>query len=140
MKGVVINTPEEYEFTSDKKTKKGLPYIHIHIGKNLSTITAKARGVIAIGNNSKGYISIGLLSSGLISIGLFSFGIIALGLFAIGAIAIGSIAIGAIAIGYLSIGAVSIGYYALTGTFGYAVGKYKPSLLIDLIMRLWLYL
>jgi transcriptional regulator with XRE-family HTH domain len=135
MEGVELNTQEEYEFTSDKKTKKGLPYVHIHIGKNLSTITAKARGVIAIGNNSKGYISIGLLSSGLISLGLFSWGLIAIGLVAIGAITIGVIAFGAIAIGYVSFGAISIGYYALTGTYGYALGKYKPKFLMDLILH-----
>jgi transcriptional regulator with XRE-family HTH domain len=106
MEGVEINTQEEYEFTSDKKTKKGLPYVHIHIGKNLSTITAKARGVIAIG------------------------------LITIGAITIGGMAFGAIAIGYVSLGAISIGYYALTGIYGYAVGKYKPKFLMDLILHL----
>jgi transcriptional regulator with XRE-family HTH domain len=136
MEGVEINTPEEYEFISDKKTKKGLPYIHIHIGKCLSTITAKARGVIAIGNNSKGYISVGFLSSGIVSLGLFSWGLLAIGLFTIGAVTIGGIAFGAIAIGYVSFGAISIGYYALTGTYGYAVGKYKPTFLIDFILRL----
>jgi transcriptional regulator with XRE-family HTH domain len=138
IRGTAIETPEEYEFISDKKTKKELPFLHIHIGKQIQTINAKARGFIAIGNNAKGIISIGLLSSGTISIGfvssgLLAFGVLALGLisiasFAFGGIAIGAIsaglmAIGAIAIGFFSIGAVAIGYYAHTVAEGYAVGK-----------------
>jgi len=138
MHGTVFETPGEYEFVSDKKTKKNMPYLHIHIGRQIQTINAKARGLVAIGNNAKGLVSIGLFSIGLISFGLFSlgllaFGILALGLVSIGAFAIGGIAIGAISAGLLSIGAiafgvlsygvVSIGYYAHTVTDGYASGK-----------------
>ena len=47
--GTFIDTPEEYEFVSDKK-KKDLPYLHIHFGKQMQTINAKARGIVAIGN------------------------------------------------------------------------------------------
>ena len=72
MQGTVIETPEEYEFISYKRTKKDLPYMHIHIGKQIQTINAKARGVIAIGNNAKGIISIGLFSIGIISLGMLS--------------------------------------------------------------------
>jgi transcriptional regulator with XRE-family HTH domain len=138
MDGMVIETSEEYEFISDKKTKNEMPYLHIHIGKQVSTLNAKARGVIAIGNNAKGIISIGFISVGLVSLGLVPIGLLALGVFAIGlvsigafafggitcgAIAIGVVSIGAIAIGYLSYGAVSIGHYAHTITNGYASGK-----------------
>jgi len=137
--GMVIETPEEYEFISDKKTKKNLPYLHIHIGKQIQTLNAKARGFIAIGNNAKGIISIGFISVGLVSLGLLPIGLLALGVFAIGlvsigafafggvtcgAIAVGVVSIGAIAIGYLSFGAVSIGYYAHTITGGYVSGKH----------------
>jgi transcriptional regulator with XRE-family HTH domain len=137
--GTLIETPEEYEFVSDKKNKKGLPYIHIHIGKKIQTINAKARGVIAIGNNAKGLVSIGLISTGLISIGLFTFGLLAFGVLAIGlvsfgtfafggiafgAIAVGVVSFGAIAIGLVSYGAVAIGYYANTSASGYALGKH----------------
>ena len=139
LEGTIIDTPDEYEFISDKKTKKNEPYLHIHFGKKLQTINAKARGFIAIGNNAKGIISIGFYSVGLLSLGLVSIGLLAIGFIttlglvsiayfalggiAIGAIAIGLVSVGAIAIGFLSIGAVSIGYYAHTGTGGFAAGK-----------------
>jgi transcriptional regulator with XRE-family HTH domain len=139
MAGTVIETSEEYEFVSNKKTKKDIPYVHIHIGKKLETINAKARGVVAIGNNAKGLISIGLYSVGLISIGLLSLGLLASGILAIGlvamstfafgglafgAIAVGVVSFGAIAIGYISYGALAVGYFAHTGGSGYAIGKH----------------
>jgi len=137
--GTVIETAEEYEFVSDKKTKKNLPYLHIHIGKRLETINAKARGIIAIGNNAKGIISLGFFSVGIISLGLLSFGLLALGILSIGlvsigvfsfggivfgAIAVGVVSFGAIAIGYISYGAVSVGYFANTTTGGWASGRH----------------
>ena len=127
--GTSIETPEEYEFVSDKKTKKDLPYLHIHTGKHIETINVKARGIIAIGNNAKGLISIGLFSVGLISIGMVSIGLLALGVFvaglvAGGTIAVGGLAMGAIAIGFISMGGLVIGYYAHTGTAGVAIAKY----------------
>jgi transcriptional regulator with XRE-family HTH domain len=139
IEGMAIETPEEYEFISDKKTKKGSPYIHIHIGKQISTLNAKARGVIAIGNNAKGIVSLGLISTGIVSLGLLSLGLLAFGIlgiglcafstFAIGGVAFGSIAagivsFGAIAVGYVSYGAVAIGYYANTTNEGFAIGKH----------------
>jgi len=129
VQGTAIETPEEYEFISDKKTKENLPYMHIHIGKQIQTLNAKARGIIAIGNNAKGVISIGLFSFGLISLGIFPFGLLAFGVIAIGfiagaTIAIGGLAMGAIAIGYVSFGAFAVGYFAHTGNLGYALGKY----------------
>jgi len=145
IKGMAIETPEEYEFVSDKKTKKDLPYLHIHIGKQVQTFNAKARGVVAIGNNAKGFVSIGLLSIGLVSLGLVSLGLVALGLVTIGlisigafafggvafgAIAVGIVSFGAVAIGYISYGAVSIGYFANTVKTGYAIGK--NILILDL--------
>ena len=129
-KGTSINTPEKYEFISDKKTKKGTPYVHIHFGKTASTaFTAKARGIIAIGSNAKGVVSIGLVSTGVISVGLVSFGllafgVLAFGLLAFGAFAFGGVAIGAIAIGVVAIGAVAIGVYAIGAlTIGHWVCK-----------------
>jgi transcriptional regulator with XRE-family HTH domain len=127
--GTAIETPEEYEFISDKKTKSDLPFLHIHIGKQIQTMGAKARGVVAIGNNAKGIISIGVFSVGIISLGIFplgllAFGLIALGLVSAGIIAFGGIAFGAISVGFVSIGALAIGYYAHTGTLGIALGKY----------------
>jgi len=140
IKGTVIETPEEYEFISDKKTKKDVPYLHIHVGKQIQTINAKARGIVAIGNNAKGLVSIGIFFSvGLVSLGLFSLGLLALGIFTVGlvsigtfsfggvvlgAIAVGVVSFGAIAIGYISYGAISIGYYANTIKTGYAIGKH----------------
>lgn len=121
-------SPEEYEFVSDKKTRSGLPYLHIHLGKKLSTINAKAHGVIAVGNNAKGIISIGFISKGILSVGLISFGVLALGLLSLGLLAFGNISVGlaasfgaisagfvsfgAIAIGFIADGAIAIGYYA----------------------------
>ena len=141
VQGTVIETPEEeYEFISDKKTKKDLPFLHIHVGKQIQTINAKARGVIAIGNNAKGIVSIGFISIGLISLGMFPLGLLAVGVLglglvsigsfafggvAFGAIAVGVVSFGAISIGFLSYGAVSVGYYAHTiKDRGYAIGKY----------------
>ena len=127
--GTVFETPEEYEFVSEKKTKKDLPFLHIHFGKQIQTINAKARGVIAIGNNAKGIISIGLFSIGLVSLGLFSFGLLAIGIIALGLVAMatfafGGAAFGAIAAGVVSFGAVAIGYYAHTAAEGFALGKH----------------
>jgi transcriptional regulator with XRE-family HTH domain len=139
MNGTLIENAEVYEFISDKKTKKGLPYLHIHKGKQLHTMNAKARGVVAIGNNAKGIISIGFKSVGIISIGLCSIGVISIGLLAIGLAALGTLAIGAaafgslavgiaafgaVSIGCVSYGAVSIGYFAHTAADGIAHGKH----------------
>jgi len=139
IKGSAIETPEEYEFVSDKKTKKDLPFLHIHVGKQIQTLNAKARGVIAIGNNAKGLVSIGFFSVGLASLGIVSFGLLALGVLAVGlvsigsfafggaafgAIAVGVVSFGAVAIGYVSYGAAAIGYYANTTSTGYAIGKH----------------
>jgi transcriptional regulator with XRE-family HTH domain len=128
IEGTVIQTPEKYEFISDKKTMNGLPYLHIHRGKKIHTMNERARGVIAIGNNAKGIISIGFFSVGIISLGFFSiglfaagvvaaigataFGIIAVGGTAFGAIAAGLISYGVIAVGLQSYGAIFASYYA----------------------------
>jgi len=114
IEGAVIHTSEKYEFVSDKKTRRGLPYLHIHRGKKFHTMEEKATGVIAIGNNAKGIISIGFFSIGVFSLGLFSFGIfttgiVAIGLTSFGIVAIGGTAFGAIAVGLISFGAVAIG-------------------------------
>ncbi|MDR2952536.1 MAG: helix-turn-helix transcriptional regulator [Treponema sp.] len=137
--GMVIETPEEYEFVSDKKTKNDLPYLHIHFGKQIRKMNVKARGVVAIGINAKGVISIGLFSRGIISFGIFSLGLLTIGTFGLGLVAVGSIVLGviavgaiaaglvsfgAVAMGFLSYGTVAVGYYAHTVTSGYALGKY----------------
>ena len=127
MSGTVVNTTDEYEFVSDKKNVKGKPFLHIHFGKNFSTIGAKANGTIAIGNVATGniaigFISRGLISFGLISIGLLAFGLISLGLLAFGSITFAGISIGAIAAGVVSVGGVAIGAFAAIG--GVAIGGY----------------
>jgi transcriptional regulator with XRE-family HTH domain len=134
MQGTVIKTSEVYEFISDKKTRKNLPYLHIHFGKKFQTINAKARGVIAIGNNAKGIISIGLFSIGIISMGLISLGLfgllvltmgLAIGYFAGGTV-IGTIAAGIVSIWVVQIVivlAVLIGYYVYMATDRYASDK-----------------
>lgn len=120
-----------YEYKSNKSIK-GIPLIHINIGKG-----KKARGIISIGNNSKGLIAIGgkatgIFSVGGISLGLISIGGIGLGLFScagialallmsIGGISISPFAIGGIALGILTLGGISIGFYSIGG---YSIGKY----------------
>ena len=115
MSGMEIDTSEEYEFISAKKTKQNLPYLHIHFSKQFRMISTKARGIIAIGNNAKGIISIGffsvgLISLGMVSLGLLSLGVVAQGLVAAGTFAFGGIAVGAVAIGIISIGVIAIGF------------------------------
>jgi transcriptional regulator with XRE-family HTH domain len=136
--GMLLETPDEYEFISERRTKKDQPFLHIHIGKKIHTMNAKARGLIAIGNNAKGIISIGVISAGIVSIGILSLGLLSLGVLglglasiaafafggvSIGAVSVGLVSIGAISIGYYSVGAVAIGYYAQTSIDGYAFGK-----------------
>lgn len=128
-----------YEFTSEKKTKKGLPYLHINIGLGENNKIRQAKGVIAIGIIAKGIISLGIVCSGIIAFGMISLGLIAVGSISLGAlialgvvamgvgvsvggIAIGSVAIGGVAIGVLSVGGLSIGISAHTGEFGKAIG------------------
>lgn len=147
MDGTEYRTPTEYEFVSDRTNKLGTPFLHIHIGKGLDSINAKANGTIAIGNRAKGKIaigltakgllSIGLLSIGLLSIGLLSIGVLAFGILAIGGLALGTFALGAvacgaiccgylaagaIAVGYRAYGAIAVGYYAYTSDTGIAIG------------------
>jgi len=138
LSGAAVETPLKYEFVSDKKTKKGEPFLHINIGKGVSTINTKARGFVAIGNNAKGVISIGLFSMGLVSLGLLSVGLLSIGILAAGfasfgylvfgavaggAIAFGVVAAGAIAIGVASFGGISVGFWAHTLEGGNAVGR-----------------
>lgn len=123
-------TVKEYEYISSKKLF-GLPLIHIHFRwtrgyrKGLTALhtpgayldfRAKAKGIIAIGNNATGLFSIGLLAKGIISLGLFSFGLFAagcigMGLIALGVIALGGLAAGVTAIGYVAMGVAAIGIY-----------------------------
>ncbi len=149
IKGMMLETPSEYEFISERKTKEDLPFLHIHVGKQIHTMNAKARGLIAIGNNAKGIISIGFLSTGVISLGLCSFGVLAFGVLSIGLAAVGSIALGAaafgaiaagivafgaVAAGYVSFGALAIGWFAHTADEGIAYGKH---IFIHTINKQW---
>lgn len=111
-----------YEYKS-KRTIRGIPLVHISIGRGKT-----AKGIVAIGFKSVGVVSIGLLSIGLLSfgllalgflglgmlgVGLFGFGAFALGFLSGGAISIGIISFGAISIGVMSCGAISIGQFAV---------------------------
>ena len=120
-----------YEYKS-KKEIKGIPLVHVSVGKG-----KKARGIIAIGNNAKGVLaiggkavglfSIGGISIGLISIGGLGFGLISIAGFAlallmsIGGISIAPFAIGGVALGILTLGGLSIGFYSVGGC---AIGNY----------------
>jgi len=77
IQGSALESDYAYEFVSDRKRKDGSPFLHIHVGKRLSTINAKARGLIAVGNNAKGIVSIGFVSVGVVSLGLLSMGLLA---------------------------------------------------------------
>lgn len=114
----------EYEYIS-KKNIKGIPLIHISIGKK-----KPAKGIVAIGFRAYGLLSIGFLAIGLLSIGilalggisigvaalaLLSFGSLSIGIMSFGAIAIGLMAIGAVAVGQISVGALAFGNYLAIG-------------------------
>lgn len=151
IKGKVNRTSKAYEFISDKKTKKGLPYIHINVGKDEQGKIKRAKGIVAVGIISKGIVSAGIFSLGLFSVGFVSIGLVAMGaislgliialggvvlgvgvsiggvavgLLAVGGVAIGVLAVGGVSVGVLSVGGLSIGVWAHTGVFGKAIGKY----------------
>ena len=111
-----IYTRYEYEYKS-KKTFKGIPLVHVHIGSGLK----RAKGIIAIGNVAQGVVAIGVASIGIIAIGSLSVGLLTLAcigvglLAAFGAIAVGPLAVGGIAVGVLSFGGIAIGRYAIGG-------------------------
>lgn len=122
IKGIVDRTDKSFEFISDKKTKKGTPYLHINYGRNADGSLRRANGLVAIGIIAKGIIGIGIISYGLISIGIIAIGLLAVGaigiglLMAIGSVAVGiGVSIGGIAIGILTIGGVSIGVLSIGG-------------------------
>jgi len=92
--GTVLRTAEAYEFVSDRKTRSGMPYLHIHIGRHISMMNARAKGLIAIGNIAKGVVAIGLFGIGFASLGIVSVGLLSLGLFALGLASTGMFANG----------------------------------------------
>jgi len=94
--GTALRTAEAYEFVSDRKTRGGVPYLHIHIGRHISMTNARARGVIAIGNLAKGVVGIGLVGIGVVSLGGVSVGLLSLGVFSLGIASIGALAGGAL--------------------------------------------
>ena len=143
--GTETRVDGRYEFVSDRRTKKGTPHLHINHGKG-----AKARGIVAIGNNARGivsmgYVSVGIVSTGLVSVGIVSLGLVAFGLIATGIIsiallvgtglvatgvvatggvAVGMLAVGGVAIGVWAHGGLAIGYWAYAGEHGKAIGNY----------------
>lgn len=137
--GTSNKSKKHYEFTSEKKTKKGLPYLHINLGLDENDKIRHAKGIVAIGIIAKGIFSLGIFCSGIVAIGMISLGLIAFGSIALGAlvavagialgvgvsvggVAVGSVAVGGVAIGILSVGGLSIGVSAHTGEFGKAIG------------------
>lgn len=137
--GTSSKSKKHYEFTSEKKTKKGLPYLHINFGLDENDRVRHAKGIVAIGIIAKGIFSLGIFCSGIVAIGMISLGLIAFGSIALGAlvavagvaigvgvsvggVAVGSVAVGGVAIGILSVGGLSIGVSAHTGEFGKAIG------------------
>lgn len=137
--GTSSKSNKHYEFKSEKRTKKGLPFLHINVGLDENGKIRRAKGVIAVGIIAKGIVSLGLVSTGIIAVGAIALGLIAVGSLSLGAliatgaiaigvgvsvggIAVGSVAIGGVAIGILSVGGLSIGVAAHTGEFGKAIG------------------
>lgn len=97
VKGTITKEDGSFEFVSEKKNKKGKPYVHVNVGLDKDGKLRRANGVLAIGLIAKGTLSIGLVSVGVLSIGLLSVGIVALG--------VGGIAVGVMSVGGLSVGA-----------------------------------
>lgn len=135
--GTSSKSNKHYEFKSEKRTKKGLPFLHINVGLDENGKIRRAKGVIAVGIIAKGIVSLGLVSTGIIAVGAIAIGLIAVGSLSlgvliatgamgvsVGGIAVGSIAIGGVAIGILSVGGLSIGVAAHTGEFGKAIGVF----------------
>lgn len=91
------------EYKSSLKIRN-IPLIHVNCGLG----NYRAKGIVAIGNNSTGLISIGLSAKGFLSIGVLSVGIISLGVFTLGLIAIGCIAAGIIAVAGIAFGIMTL--------------------------------
>ena len=84
--GTEVSNKDKYEFVSDKKTKRGTPFVHIHYSRNNWGLGPyqKAKGIIAIGDNAKGIIAIGRIARGLVSIGAISIGLVSIGALTMG--------------------------------------------------------
>ena len=126
------NRVKEFEYKSER-TLFGLPLVHIHVRWLRSGVivcgsasgmranvfgwegdfTAKARGILAIGNSATGLLAIGILAKGLMSIGVFSLGFLSLGILTLGLLAGGIVSLGVIAAGVVAIGIVSMGVSAI---------------------------
>jgi len=135
--GVEVDNADKYEFISDKKTRKGIPFVHIHYRRNIGLKRQKANGVIAIGDNAKGVVAIGRVATGVVSIGAISLGVVSIGAIALGLLSFGvitlsliagfgiitaaPIAFGIITVGVIAFGIISVGY-AVYGII--AIGEY----------------
>lgn len=115
-----------YEYKS-QRTLFGLPLVHVHFRNHGF---ARAKGIIAIGNQATGFVAIGALAVGLVAYGGLAFGLLALGglafglLLALGGVSIGTIAFGGVAMGLVAWGGVALGYVAVGGcaSGAYALG------------------
>lgn len=96
-----------YEFKS-KATLFGVPLVHINMGGNYGTKTAK--GIIALGD-----VAVGVIAFGGVSLGVISLGGISIGIAALGGLAFGGIALGGVAIGGLALGGAAVGFFHALG-------------------------
>lgn len=115
-----------YEYKS-QRTLFGLPLVHVNFQNHGF---ARAKGVIAIGNQATGLIALGGLAVGLIAFGGMALGLIALGGLAMGllslaGVAVGGLALGGVAVGLIAYGGVALGYVAIGGCVSgtYALGN-----------------
>ena len=116
-----------YEYKS-QRTLFGLPLVHIHFHNRGF---ARAKGIIAIGNQATGFIALGGLAVGLIAFGGLALGLLALGglaiglLLALGGVAVGGVALGGLAVGAVAFGGVALSYVAVGGCVSgtYALGN-----------------
>ena len=110
---VIVRPVFEYEYKS-KKSWRGLPLVHVHIGIK----PVRAKGVIAIGNIAQGIIAIGIVGMGVITLAVVGVGL----LLAIGSIVVGGIALGSFAAGIITFGALSVGIFSMGAV---AVGQFS---------------
>ncbi len=121
---------KHYHYTSPRKLF-GLPLVHVNVGSN----SCKAKGIVAIGNQSVGVLSIGVASAGVVSMGVATAGVVSIGATSFGLLA----AAGAVSIGYYSLGAIAIGMYAIgaiaVGAFSYGAVAVASHIAIGKVAR-----
>lgn len=111
---VIIQRPSfTYEYKS-KKSWKGLPLVHVHIGFK----PVRAKGVIAIGNIAQGIVAIGIVGVGVVTLAAVGIGL----LLAVGAVVVGGVALGSLAVGVIAMGALCTGIFTMGAL---AVGQFS---------------